>query len=665
MKLSAGSENLKKIWTRHIHFVLLAVLFFFLIYQYDLTWFNTHMARDFFRAQELLQFKNIPWLGPEIGWDYKRLPGPLYYFFLSFLLLFKSTFMLFALKAFFIVLSIYSLIRELRKKYAEYVPSFSLLFLLTPFFIFTSRNFWNPSLVVALNCLQLALFLRLDRTSSKRNLFYLFLTALSALQVHFSTLLIYISISLTILLTSRFDKSFKKIQGGLLGVLGLFLLAWYRLNYIPKFDEQIDNLIGLNHYFIQRFFDLLSFISLSFIEIKDYDLFTVLTRGMAELDMFNYKLYMYTSVVISFILSGLLVWCAVKLKNKPQANRSILNTLFLIHLGLFVITILLVKNKDHVPYRYGLCLLPFPFLFLSLNVPHLFKRAKRYFLIFSGLVFLFYFSFNMKMIEAQEVLGRSHHTNLDNLELNLRNKLEIYKNYAADTSHADPFNNLHGRTANKFRLKEMNWEQNIPYYSIFKLVTPREINLNPLISDEPVAAAKLLQLKNINHLRDDITTAYKISDLNPAFDLPQFLSIGYYDSQNNLLLQKDWKNTNLILPFAFIDPKLPIDHIKVNFKIERSSPTVSFLSVLLDGNREYKFAYPTIYSAPQLKINNTQADYSKLYRGNFLVQSQYVYKLTGLHNEIELNLKVLKFYQNYSRLDLFVTTELPWQEELF
>ena len=75
--------------------------------------------------------------------------------------LFNSTFLIFALKAVLIVFSAYLLIRELRKKYAEYVPTFCLLFLITPFFVFTSRNFWNPSLVVAFNCIQIALFLHL------------------------------------------------------------------------------------------------------------------------------------------------------------------------------------------------------------------------------------------------------------------------------------------------------------------------------------------------------------------------------------------------------------------------------------------------------------------------------------------------------------------------
>ena len=100
-----------------LNFLLLGTMFFFIFYQYDLTWFNTHMARDFARAQDLLAFKNIPWLGPEMGWDFKRLPGPIYYYFLSFLLLFKSVAALFFLKALFIVVCVALLVRELKAKH--------------------------------------------------------------------------------------------------------------------------------------------------------------------------------------------------------------------------------------------------------------------------------------------------------------------------------------------------------------------------------------------------------------------------------------------------------------------------------------------------------------------------------------------------------------------
>lgn len=615
------------------------------------------MARDFMRAQDILSFKNLTWLGPEMGWDYKQLPGPFYYYFLCLLLVFKSIPVLFVLKSFFILCCVFLLVYEFNKKYPESVLSFCLLFLLTPLFVFSSRNFWNPSLITAINCLQIYLFLKIEDFPNTKKLALLFLIAFLAMQIHFSTLMIYFSISLTILSAKDFTRGIKKTQALFIGIMLFYLFLWYKLNEVPQFNKQLVTVYGVNQFYTQRFFDLLSFISLSFQPLQDYDLFTMLTRGLSELNLINYQNYLFLSILISAILFLLICFCLFKSKLQNKLDK-----LFIFHSIIFIFSLLLFKNKVHVPYRYGLCFLPLPFLFLSLNVSKIYKKSGFYYVVFTGFVFVFYAFFNFNIIKAQQILGRAHHTSNDNLEFTLRNKIEIYKKFSSLHS-VDPFNNLHGRSINKFRLKEMNWGQDQSYFSIYQLVFGQEVQLSPKLEEQKPEESILVQLKNIGALKQDASESYTVTKLNPATDLPNDLIVNYYNQENKLILQKHWINTNLILPFAFIKPEIKIDHLQLIFKMQAQAG--AYLNLLLDDNIQFHGSYAVIYSTPLLTIAGRAQQPFVKYTGHFLVQDQYVYKLDQESNKFEINLKVLNSYPNYSRIDLFVTPNLLAQEELF
>ena len=129
MNFYLGFERLKKN-TYWPEIILLSSLVLSL-YSLDLSWFNTHMSRDLSRTFAWLQLQPSSWLGPEMGWDFKRLPGPFYYILLGiFWLLSPSLEGLIAAKICFTGLCIYFLIKELKKKYSVlFVSIFSLQFL--------------------------------------------------------------------------------------------------------------------------------------------------------------------------------------------------------------------------------------------------------------------------------------------------------------------------------------------------------------------------------------------------------------------------------------------------------------------------------------------------------------------------------------------------------
>ena len=115
--------------------LLLLISFGLCLYQLDLNWFNSHMSRDVLRAQ------SWNWLGPELGWDYKRLPGPFYYLFLGVLTLTKSLSFILISKLVALYSVIYLLIREVRKIFPATVTGFFLgLFLFMPVFIFSQTS---------------------------------------------------------------------------------------------------------------------------------------------------------------------------------------------------------------------------------------------------------------------------------------------------------------------------------------------------------------------------------------------------------------------------------------------------------------------------------------------------------------------------------------------
>ncbi len=654
------SDKIKQL-RQYLPELLLLLSLVVCVYRLDLNWFNTHMSRDIYRSQQW------NWLGPEIGWNLKRLPGPFYYWFLGLLSLAGSVYFILLSKLVALYLVLYLVVKEIQKSFPiEVLISFLLLFSVMPVYVFTSRNMWNPSLIILFNSLQFLFVLKFQSAHSKKWIYLSSLTAVLSMQVHFSTLIAYFAFGLSVLLLKDIKKNIRTLQAfGFVFIIG-WLCIWYFLDYVPEFNNQLTSFYGANSYLFNRVSDLSYHLTLNLSELRDYDLFNLYFKILSELGLissyFVYPISQFLSVMylLIFIYSLYIVIAGFFKK------RSILDLFLVLHVILFLLSITLLKNKDHIPYRYGLALYPFQFFLISYSMAISLCRKKIY-VAFRGLVvftFLFYLYFNFKIISAQDITGRAHHTNNDNLELTLKNKQYVYNFLKKNVNlEGDPFNYLHGRTANKFRLKEMNWEQTEPYFSLYRLTTGHKFDYREQLKEQPVGENWLLQLKNLEELKTDTTEPLKLTEMGTDV-FPKNLSLVYLDSDRKRVKVTSWKNTSLILPAAFIDDLQKVSFIQVNFEMDTS--TNYYLNLLLDDNNHYRFAYENNYELLSLKANNMNLKPVQKYRGYFLVQNQYIFAMPRSEVlKVQLELKLVSKFSNFSRLDIFSTESIMPEEELF
>lgn len=641
--------------------LLLFFSFVFCIYQLDLNWFNTHMSRDILRAQ------SWNWLGPELGWDYKRLPGPFYYLLLGALTSTKSLYFIMLGKIVALYSVILLLLREVRKMFpATILNIFCALFLFMPVFIFTSRNLWNPSLVVLFNCLQFLFILKFIERPAKIFIYLSLLTGFCGLQINFSTVIGFLAFGLTLLLSKSSEKRLKKLQlAGFAAVL-LWLGAWYFVDYVPEFKRQITSFYGLSSFGLNRLYDLGTTLTLSVAELKDYDLFSLYFNSLSELGLINKAIVTGLSdfLFIVYFILYLAVFAAVV--REYLRSRRTLELFLIVYNVLFLLSILIFKNKENIPYRYGLSLYPVQFFLFSYGL-YLLGNTKKIFNAFKLLVagtMVFYVYFNVKVFEAQSLLGRAHHTNYDNLELTVRNKEFLYKFLQKNVQlEGDPFNYLHGRTANKFRLKEMNWEQSNPYYSLYYLTTGQKFEFDEQLKNTANGDNWLIQLKNLKELTEDPDNALRLTELSSEV-FPKNLRISYLDATKKILRTDEWKNTSLILPSAFV-AELPVVHyIRLSFQLDTS--THKYINLLIDDNDSYKFAYRNNYELIKFAGDGKSLQPLKIYEGYFLVQNQYIFEPPKNNKgNFEIEMVLENKFRNFSRIDIFSTDYIMPQEELF
>ena len=286
------------------------------LYKIDLNWFNTHMGRDLFRAQ------HWNWLGPEMGWDYKRLPGPFYYLLLKVLSFANSIYFILLSKLIVTYFALYLLAKEIQKLFPNTIVNcFLSLFLLMPVYIFTSRNLWNPSLIILFNSLQFLFFLKFQNLPSKKFIYFSTLTAILGLQVHFSTVIAYLAFGLSIMLFKNIEKIFKKYQSFSFGLIFTWLSIWYLSDNIIQINNQIISFYGFNSYLINRIIDLSYHLTLNLIELKDYDLFTLYFKTLAELSLIDASLILAISNLLSVVYTLLFIYSLYGIVIKFLRNK--------------------------------------------------------------------------------------------------------------------------------------------------------------------------------------------------------------------------------------------------------------------------------------------------------------------------------------------------------
>ncbi len=562
---------------------------------------------------------------------------------------------------------VYLLSTEIRKHYSnDVLNSFLLLFLFMPVFIFTSRNMWNPSWVVLFNCLQFYFLLKFTATSRQKYIYFAAITAVLGMQVHLSTFIAYLAFGISVLSLKHVDIKVKKIQASIFALITLWLSCWFIIDFVPQFNHQINSLYGLSSFYLNRISDLAATLTLSLTEIQDYDLFSLYFKTFSELNLINKNLMIGIAGFLYVAYLALFVASLAAVIREYIKSRRMPELFFILYNLLFLISILLFKNKANIPYRYGLAIFPMQFFTLSYGI-YLIANTKKFYSLFKLLITLtvcFYMYFNLKIFAAQSLLGRAHHTNNDNLELTLKNKEFIYKFLKKNVNlEGDPFNYLHGRTANKFRLKEMNWEQTTPYYSLYRLTNGKKFNFNESLSQSGVNDNWLVSLKNLKELREDSSQVLKITELSSeAF--PRNLKIHYLDKNRQEIQQLHWDNTSLIMPAAFGPDLREVAYLKLKFDMDTS--TYRFINLLVDDNEEYRFAYPPMYEVLEFKAANTSIQPLHTYRGYFLVQNQYIFETKkSVKTDIEIEIALKYKIRNFSRIDIFSTDRVLPQEELF
>lgn len=648
--------------------VLLIFSFVICVLQLDLSWFNSHMSRDLIRAFEWLKLEPTSWLGPEMGWDFKRLPGPFYYWLIgAFWAVTHSIEGILFLKILFTNICIYFLIRELKLKYPIwFVVCFCMPFLFFPVYIETLRNLWNPSLIVAFGCLIFICVLKYQSSNLKRWLWFSFLFCFLGMQIHFSVLIPF----LALLLTLFFRRERLKIVLIQLGLLFAWIASWLYLNPVPQLQNQLDTFYGFNFFIKNRVFDLAYHLSLSLKAIEDYDLFYRLSHSAIQLGWLSHFFVNDLNPILNLgFLFLFLVSVFFLVSQWKKLKFDFIFVFALFWFFTFVISFVITKHKPQMPYRYGLSLYPIQFFLLPLAyfyLPNIYQKLK---FALVGVLLIYsaqHLVFILEFYSFEDRMGRTHHTQNDNLEMTLKLKKMIYSLVTPGTRmNEDPFSSLHGRAINKMRLKEMNWEQTLPYFGLFQAVYNKKVIYVPEMKDLTPANSWLLQLRNHKELAmSPLAHPFLLTELK-ADALPQNLVIKILNGESQGLEKISWKNSNLIMPLAFLSEPQQSKFIRLEFELVNQNS--KFLNLLVDDNETYRFAYQPTYRVLQVKINKkVQAPIEK-HKGYFLNQNQYAYKIpeSAASAKIVIELKVeTSFVPNYSRLDLFTSDYLLSKEEL-
>lgn len=668
-------QSLYSFFKKHINSLILFFSFLLFTYQLDLTWFNSHMSRDLMRAMEWAHLNLKDWLGPEMGWDYKRLPGPFYYILMAPLIWLASVEAIIFYKIVLLFGGLILLTREMSRLFEKrLVSTFLLLFCLVPLHFLTSRNIWNPSLIVLCNILQLTFFLKYFRTQKNIWIWASFLTAGLAVQIHFSTLNAFAAFALAILLTTfRKKRSDFYLQLILLCGLSAFLFIWYRSSQTEIVDQYVYLYYSsLSHFWPQRLLELLGSLSFAgYSQPGDYSVDSLFVKFSEHFDVYNYSFWHALFVGLNVIYGGVFVTGFLCLLKKAVKLKNQLDLFLVIYVCIFICSTLMFNKFPHIPYRYLLSIYPIQFFIMAYGIYSIRKSFVKLLLPIAALSFLMYAHYDFKNLKFQEITGRISHRFDDNLELPLRNKREVYDFIMANSTFMmDPFEEIHGRLPHKMRNKEFDWPHTSPYFSLFEIYHKRPFLFDPEVIAIKPARAWYFYFKSSAEIKNNLgANPIVFAGLSTAH-LPQDLIMTYLDKDGAVIKRLEWQNTNMILPFAFFDNFQNLQSIQLEFKMDaKANP---FFNVIADFENTERWA-PSSFTEQKLLLDGNFLEPHKLFDGLKPAPQQSVYKLPPtekfIYNAI-LKLRVNpelfnnESKRNYFRLDLFGTDFEPHQEEL-
>jgi hypothetical protein len=456
----------------------------------------------------------------------------------------------------------------------------------------------------------------------------------------------------------------------LAGVAG-WLYFWYLSSDTQYVDRYVSQYYGsLNRFWLDRLLDVMSCFSfVSYFHYGDYSLYTIFVRYADEFGFYPYtawaKVFLALNVLYTFIFTASFFYIlrkAVRIKNA-------LDIFLVAYFGIFIVYIMLYSRFPHVPYRYLLGVFPIQFFIIAYGVFCIRARLLKYLLPLAVVTFAVYAHLNYKILKFQEISGRISHSSNDSLELPIRSKLEIYKFISTNTEYImDPFEELHGRVINKMRNKELDWNQVDPYFALFRISEKKDFIHDPSMKDVAPSKAWYVHFREKNDIKSNpqepplVYTPLKLSNL------PEELTLSYFNSAGELLEKVAWKNTNMILPFAFFQNLKAVHLLEVDFKLNGSENR--FFNVLYETDKEVKWA-PGGFLSHTVAMDETELKATKEYFGIFPTQTQFIYQLPpakAASYNVKLRLLVnpaALVKRNYFRLDLFGNDFEMHREELF
>jgi hypothetical protein len=482
-----------------------------------------------------------------------------------------------------------------------------------------------------------------------------------------------------VLLTqSHTNKKAFKSQVLAVWMFGLWLATWYLFSNTEFVNEYLLVQFGSfkARFLYAKLFDLMTTLSFThYYSGADYSPFGMYSEHMKFIGIYDFPAWQNFFQILNAVYVVIFIYCFVKLFKKAWREKALLETFLIISFLLFCVITMAHSNFAHVFFRLLLFVFPIQFLILSYGANELSPRLLKYFLALATVSFVSNSYFNYKTTEFQELTGKTIHRWDDTLEIALRYKLQIY-DFIKKESHfiMEPFEEMHGRAVNKMRFKEFNWEQRTPYFGLFRISGGREFKADPLLRDKTPENAWYVHFLGrteiLQHLGEKPYTIEKMKLEN----LPANLVINYLDKNKNLIRKMEWKNTNMILPFAFFDNVENLCYLRLQFEVDPKANkyfNIAYIGKPPGGLDHYMLGD---YLSHELKIDGKAVQHTKRFYGLPQVQRQYIYELSGDEKhplkfdlELEVNRKMFQygFKTNYFRLDLYGTEKEPVQEEIF
>jgi hypothetical protein len=595
------------------------------------------MSRDILRG---LNFWNdFPLLGPEMGWDYIRLPGSALYLFywlasqftrdLTHILILKSVLTFF---------SLFFLTTKLKNSYSALEILFVLFLLIcSPGFLAGQRDLWNPSWVFLFNMIIIALFFEYFRSRKQSLLWLAFLMTVLGIEFHFSVAVSFVAGFLTTLSEHRVSRK-TVVAIIIISICGL--ITWVGMNRYQDFIVQLRTIYGLSSkHFVSRIMDILSVNYFYDMPLEDYDLFYFLSTAIKKYRLpgdFSLLRVCFWITNLGFLVALLRMLISAILKRSTSVYEKFLLIYYFIFLG----SAFLLVNKEHLPYRYTFLIFPVQFLIIASSL----KKIKfgRFIMLLLALAATPQLIYYKSYIDIQVLTGRTHHTSEDGLELTLKNKRTIYNfvhSHFVGLSEPDLFYHLHGRIVNKMRLKEMNWEQTEKYFGLWKF----EFGEKAIVSQ-----------MDENHYYVSINQAGNVEFENLTSETqPKQVSLAA--KRGDQFFPVKVPSGIPITPLRMMD--IQAEEFYLEFEV--NAPSDAFLQLALDSDHR-----KPVFSMVGATLNGKVLNPGSVTHGAFLVQEQLQYQLSPGKNSIRLHMKNILKRNSYSRIDIFVTDRFIQPEEI-